>query len=381
VVACVAERPVEERRHLLAAFASDGMPDLLAHASRHRVLPFVARSIDATAVAVPDDIGSWVTRTRARWAATHLLVLADLSGAANVLRSENIPFLVVKGPVLSEHAYPSSDLRMYGDLDVLVPPARFGHAVAVLRAAGATLIDRNWTLARAEVRGQLHLQLPLGTVADTHWHLVNRVSVRRGFSIRTESLFNRAREVTVGAGPVPTLNPVDMLLHLCLHTSLSGGNRLIWLKDIERAIATDRPGWDAVVERAHRWRAGRSAGIALARSRRTLGTSVPDDVLDALFRSRTWRKVGDVLDRRFPTETATDTTTLATYWAELTRDTAWSTGRALAVRSAKRIRSTAHGRSGMGNILSPSGTQHDEEWFFRQVASEGEPLRPGGSAA
>ena len=75
---------------------------------------------------------------------------------------------------------------------------------------------------------------------------------------------------------------VDTVLHLCLHTSRAGGHRLIWSKDIERAIAVLQPDLDAVVERAHRFRCGPPVGIALERARRLLGAEVPAATVDAL---------------------------------------------------------------------------------------------------
>jgi hypothetical protein len=54
-----------------------------------------------------------------------------------------VPWLVVKGPALAElHGAP--DLRAYSDLDVLVPSAAFGDALAALESAGAAVLARNW---------------------------------------------------------------------------------------------------------------------------------------------------------------------------------------------------------------------------------------------
>ena len=244
LVVCTADRPAEIRRRVLDQFDDDELAQLAQHAAWHRVVPFLAAAVRSSGVTVSEEAVASLARTHATRTAAHLRVLADLDRVGACLLESSVPFLVVKGPVLSEHLYPSPDLRTYEDLDLLIPPGSFERAVDALQAGGSLLLDRNWALTRADTRGQLHFQLPMGTLADVHWHLLNRENVRDGFSITTDDLFERSREVDVGGRSVPTLDPVDTLLHVALHAALSGGDRLIWLKDIERTLAVDRPPWD-----------------------------------------------------------------------------------------------------------------------------------------
>jgi hypothetical protein len=376
LVACTAERSTELRRRVLSRFDDDELAQLAQHAALHRVVPFLAAAVRASGVPVSEEALASLGRTHATRTAAHLRVLADLDRVRDVLGADGVPFLVVKGPVLSEHLYPSADLRTYEDLDLLIPPGSFERAVEALRGAGSLLLDRNWALTRADTRGQLHLQLPMGTLADVHWHLLNRENVRDGFAVKTDDLFERAREVDVGGRALPTLDAVDTLLHVALHAALSGGDRLIWLKDIERALIVDRPPWDDVIARARSWKAGRSVAIALNRSVRSLGAPVPDDVLGALFGSRAWRRVSDALDRRFPTEGSVGRESPAVFWAQLTRDTGRSTARAVLQRASRRLRAMAHGGSSPGAIFTASGTPEDERTFLERVASQDR--RPAG---
>ena len=143
----------------------------------------------------------------------------------------------MKGPAIAERLYPSPDLRVYDDLDIVVAPADFSRAIDAFEASGLELLDRNWDLIRREGRGQLHLRLPLGTLADIHWHLLNREVVRNAFDVLVEPLFERARQIDLLGSPTRTLDPVDTLLHLGIHAALSGADRLLWLKDLERENA------------------------------------------------------------------------------------------------------------------------------------------------
>lgn len=370
LVICTADRPTESRRHVLDQFDDAELAQLAQHAAWHRVVPFLAAAVRTSGASVSDEALASLARTHATRTAAHLRVLADLDHVRACLAADDIPFLVVKGPVLSEHLYPSPDLRMYEDLDLLIPPNSFERAVDALREGGSPLLDRNWALTRADTRGQLHFQLPMGTLADVHWHLLNRENVRDGFQITTDDLFERSREVHVGGRSVRTLHPVDTLLHVALHAALSGGDRLIWLKDIERALVVDRPPWDDVIERARAWKAGRSIAITLNRARRSLGAPVPGDVLDALFASRLWRRLSDEIDGRSPTERSVGRESPAVFWAQLTRDSGVATARAVTNRASRRMRAMTHRGSSPGAIFTSSGTEEDERTFLQRVARE-----------
>jgi hypothetical protein len=368
LVACLADQPVERRQRALEGFDRTDVERLVTHASRHRVVPFLASAIAGAELPATDEVVRSIEGSRTAWMARHMLALAELERLQVSLDAANVPFVVVKGPVLSEHLYADAGLRMFGDVDLLFPPDGFARAVEVLERAGAAVLDRNWSLALSELRGQLHLQLPLGNVGDAHWHIVNRAVVREDFTIPTEELLGRARRIRVGTLQVPTLDPVDTLLHLSLHAALSGADRLIWLKDVERAIAVDRPPWDVVVRRSRRWKASRSVAVTLARARRTLDAPVPGDVLDALFASRTWRRIGDLLDRRFPVEETEVRQTPASFWAQLTRATTTTTLRAVAHRAGRRITSGADRARGPDRMFDPAGTPDDRQAFFQRVA-------------
>jgi hypothetical protein len=103
-----------------------------------------------------------------------------------------------------------------------------------------------------------------------------------------EELVGRRRLVTVGTTTVATLDPVDGILYLCLHGSLSGGHQLVWLKDIDQMIDRQPPDWDELVRRARAARLGLVAAMQLARSRAVLGADVPPPVVDALAERAGW---------------------------------------------------------------------------------------------
>jgi hypothetical protein len=261
---------------------------------------------------------------------------------------------------------------MYHDLDILVPEDAFADTIDALEASGFHLVDRNWTLIRRERRGQLHVALRLGTLADVHWHLINRERVRRSLTLPMPEIFERARAVSLFGLELRTLDPVDTLTHLCLHAALSGGDRLIWLKDVERAIATEGPDWQQVVDRACGWGASPLVGLVLARTSWRLGAPVPDDVIRELLAGPRWL-VSRVLDRLWPPERSSGRATPSVVWAQSVRPTWRGTARAMLQRASRRaLRAgpspgSAPPREDPASVLFTSGDAGDRDVFIRDV--------------
>src|SRR5207253_9544262 len=119
----------------------------------------------------------------------------------------------------------------------------FADSISTLIGAECDVLDRNWRRIRREMRGQVHMTARYGTAVDVHWHLLNRGSVRSAFRVEMDELFERSRRVSLDGPQVLTLDPIDTLLHLALHAGLSGGRKLSWLKDIERAAGDETIDW------------------------------------------------------------------------------------------------------------------------------------------
>lgn len=230
----------------------------------------------------------------------HVRALGDLSVLAPALDGLGVRWLVVKGPVLAELHYTRPDRRSYTDLDVLVPSGDVGPVLEAVEAAGGHLLDRNWRLLRELEVGELLVRLRHGTLLDLHWHLFNDVAVRRTVAASTGDLLDRSRQVRLAGTPVATLDPTDTLVHLGAHATLSGGHRLVWLKDLDRFIASEAPDWEAVVVRARAWGVGPAVGLAVDRARRILGVRVPAGVPEALAGGRAVLAAGAAADALSP---------------------------------------------------------------------------------
>jgi hypothetical protein len=298
----------------------------------------------------------------------HMKVIGELTWLAATLNAAGVPFMVVKGPVLSEVIYPRNDMRSYGDLDLVVDRRVFGDAITALLESGCDMLDRNWRVIRREMRGQVHMAARFGTYADVHWHLINRASVRGSFAIDMDELFGRARRVSLDGPEVLTLDPADTLLQLAVHAGLSGGAKLAWLKDIDRAAADPALDWQQLVARARAWRVAEVVAVSFRRSAQLLDAPIPPQVMDALSGSRVWVQIVRGSERLSPPDRPPNQPSLSRAVVRATRRGLGASITALLARLAGDVK--AHAGHLLGRrraILASAGDDADRVAYFEAV--------------
>lgn len=348
---------------------------LLDAASLHRVTGCVAGSL-AGLGGVRPRVTAELAAARYAALAMHLRVGADLRLLRAAL-GDAVPWLVVKGPVLAEHYYRRPELRGYGDLDVLVPPQSLGAALRLLEDEGFTTLDRNWTMLLQRLPGELHLLTPHGTMLDLHWDLHNAAAVRRSFTVRTDALFARARCLTVAGVPVHTLDPADTLVHTALHAARSGGDRLVWMKDLEQVVLRRELSWDELADRCAEHRAQLPVALMLERSQRTLDVAdLPARALQRLGAPRAWRALGRAVDGASPVVRAAGDGSAGRLYARSLRGDSRQTTVELVRRSGARLRRQLRpiepaplwDPTAPGSALFPSGGEAGRAAFLAAVA-------------
>nr|WP_231126881.1 nucleotidyltransferase family protein [Motilibacter aurantiacus] len=225
----------------------------------------------------------------------HLVVLRQAAAMAAVLTAAGVRFAVVKGPVLTELAYGRPERRPYADLDLLVHPQDLRAALDSLGAAGWSMLDRNWVLARRQMRAELSLVYGETVMLDLHWHLVNERPRRAALNWHTADLLERTRTVDVGGVELPVLDPVDAMMHLALHATTSGLHRLQWPVDLFLWNREQRPDPGLLRERCAAASLTLLVATALDRTQRVLGVPGP-----SLPGGQAWRGLIRVLDRWRP---------------------------------------------------------------------------------
>jgi hypothetical protein len=292
LVQLVTTDDLEHSRRRLAAVPPAQITALVDVARAHGVEAWLA-------ACAPARDGAWAefATQRPRFLGARARATAEAEEIGRALDADDCPWAVLKGLTIAR-SYPRPDLRHALDLDVLVPPQRFEGVVDMLTSAGYRLLDRNWPVLAARMPGQLRLQSRTGVLIDLHWHLLNQPELRDAFQLPTGELLQRA-------APLPgirlrALAPPDRLIHTALHAALAGGNRLLWLADVDRMACDGAISWPAVTATADAARAGLPVAVTLQRARRTLGTPIAHGVLAELGAGRTWRILQCGVDARRP---------------------------------------------------------------------------------
>lgn len=287
-------RVSNERRVLLSVMHGQALPcQLTADEWSAAVRAAVGGGIGQALLAafgsqMPDEQREWLRGDVLMATARHLKTRADLATIGPVLDGAGVPWAVVKGPVLAEHWYAEHGSRSYGDLDLLVLGRGLRDVLDALQGAGCRLLDTNWSLSLRQRRAELTVMLPHGTPLDLHWHLLNNPEHRAQFLLDIHQVLGRRQVVDVAGQACPTLDRVDTLLHLCLHTILSGGRRLAWYVDLSEVLR-GFDDWTELVARSQAARADLLVAVALDRVRRLTGATVPDPVLRRLVaHGRAW---------------------------------------------------------------------------------------------
>ena len=301
LVALLLDSLDEHRRGRVPWSAYAGLaPEQVEPAAQlHKVSPSVYVHLHGSAE-TPAALLRQLRRRHQAQVVRQLQVRADLSEVNEVLAGLDVPWAAVKGPVLAEYVWGRSDLRQYSDLDVVVDRRHFREVLDALAYHGATMIDQNWRLIEEQLRGEVSLYLKRGTMLDLHWHLVNDREMRRQFPFPITDMLARTRRVLVGDLKLPTFDAADTLLHVGYHTAHSGGHRLLWLKDVERATADPTLDWAAVQERATAWGLRDLLALVLERTRRVLGFEIPPPASAFQSPHRLWGTLTAAADRRRP---------------------------------------------------------------------------------
>lgn len=283
-------------RAIVAAGDLDWLPRAAEH---HGVTPALHRSLRDLG-GIPPSVTGALERGFHAAAHGHLSALSDLAVLDEAFRASGVRWLVLKGPVFAERYYDRNDPRSYGDIDVLVAPGDLAAAIEALLSIDSRLEDR-WTDDPHLLPGELAVQLPSGRWVDLHWHLLNQPRLRACFRISIAPLFEAARPITLGGRPYRSLGVADTIAHLLVHSCLSGGDRLIWVKDLDRSVTVEQPDWGEVAAVLRSWRAPLLGGVFLRR----VGHTTADPQWEAAVRrvvdrSSTWLALSGRVDRHFP---------------------------------------------------------------------------------
>lgn len=335
------------------------VPALVDAARFHRIAPLVLRTFRHTG----DPALQPLQVDRLRAVTTHLQACGALDELARLL--DGLAWVTFKGPVLSERAHPVPGLRTYNDVDVLVAPSSLREVCRRLGANGWWLADFEDMLTSAEPPGEMHWVSPAGVMVDLHWSMINMHSRRRLFSVPTATLLDHRVPVGHDGGEEWwTLDPVHSLLHVCLHASLAGASKLVYLLDADR-LSRHVTDWDDVAAEARRWGIQSQVALVLNRARRVLGTPLPADLESRLGVPRPLRVLMSLTDRLAPVPDARKGTGWAKFLARAIGPTTGTTARATARHALRGTRERLARQAGTDADRQPASADGLEAYLTK----------------
>jgi hypothetical protein len=258
-------------------------------AERHGIAAPLLAALKASGSAVPESATARLRSRAHESVARSLGHVAELARLAPLLDDAGVRRLVLKGVALSVQLYGDASLRSPRDIDLLVDPARFGEAEAVLEAAGyrrcvPAMSARQGEAYRRWIRDIAWVNAEAGVMVELHIRLTDDAAlIPQDF----EMLWREREAVRIGGAEVDALARTRLALYLCAHGAGHAWERLSWLVDLSGALPDA-----AAVEAAHA--AAEAAGLDAAMRH---GLLLAHDWLDApleaalLARARTDRRV------------------------------------------------------------------------------------------
>jgi hypothetical protein len=225
---------------------------LLTDAEAHRVLGLLRAAVREGAIELADESLASLDELDRGWLG-HDLRLERLALRARArLRDQGIASRVLKGVALAHTTYRDPAMRVFGDVDILVPRDRVHDAVRVLeRDLSTTRVQPELRAGFDERFGKEVVLRPGGLELDVHRVFVEGAL---GLTIDTADLFAPPYRFGLGGEELESLPMPQRLLHACYAAALGDWPpRLISLRDVAQVVLLERPNLVDVLLMARRW--------------------------------------------------------------------------------------------------------------------------------
>lgn len=267
---------------------------LLERATAHKVAALLAsRVATGMQVPIPGEVRERLSEAGARALERSTQGLHDLERVDRCLGRAGIPYILVKGPVLTQ-LYDSPAQRHFFDLDLVVREADTDRAQAALEGLGYRLwggdrylgfapvgadnLARATRVMRSALKRFAH-ELSLVTddrsllPIDLHWHLMPPRRIRA----RAARLWENVTTASLDGVTVRVLDPEATLLHLAMHawSNRPWGFYLLHLCDVAWALRRLRIDPERLATLADRWGGRGDLGRALYAVEHALGVRPP----------------------------------------------------------------------------------------------------------
>jgi hypothetical protein len=293
MAACSTWPPSKRRTQAInnAAEAKLDWVRFLRVVQRHGVVGLVHDGLGRAKTAVPPDIGHQLAEQARELARINLALAAEALRVQRLFVEENVPVAFIKGVSLAKLAYGNLGLRHSKDLDLLVDPASFPAATALVERAGycrfeppAKINDSQMRLLRGMRKdfGFRHRKSQLEI--ELHWQLFSNP-----YFMAEPSVLTSTRGVPVAdTMELRTLGEEDLFAYLCGHGSLHWWHQMKWLADIGAILSSKSEDQvDRLYRAADARGVGRAAAQAILLCHRLLTTPIPTPLITKMRKNAT----------------------------------------------------------------------------------------------
>ena len=225
---------------------------LLRRCEEERTLGFLVSAVRDGVVELTDIVRDEVEVLERAWLGHDVRIERMLLRSVGRLRREGVESRVLKGVALSHTAYRDPSLRVFGDVDLLVPSQRVHDAVHALEDEFATArVEPELRPGFDERFGKEVMLRADGLELDLHRIFVEGAL---GLTIDTGDLFAPPYRFAFGGAELEALPMPQRLLHACYSAALGDWPpRLVALRDVAQLVISERPNLLDVLIMAKRW--------------------------------------------------------------------------------------------------------------------------------
>ena len=192
-------------------------PEAFLSITPKTLYPWVHWRLQQAGDGVPPRLRSLFVESYRENALRHLRRMADLRRIDGVLQSANVPYLLLKGPVLATTVYGDPATRTMTDLDLLVRESDFQRAMTALAEIGYVVPVE---FAGITIQGGDAPPLFNGQPGSPVLELHAMLDSAPDDPMMVESTWSTARVVDLGHGlRVPTLGRAEFFAHVVTHVS------------------------------------------------------------------------------------------------------------------------------------------------------------------
>lgn len=167
----------------------------------------------------------------------------DFLAVSELFFSQSIPFIPLKGPMLSYRLYGDMSYRNFGDLDFLMESKYIEKAIKALKEKGYSCPSYDWHLEnnKTDVFFRHHHHIILDRPGsnihlELHWRLFTYSFGKNGIS--DEMIAANTAVLNARDRVFRVFNPELELLYLIIHGGLHAWQWLRWLVDIQQYLET-----------------------------------------------------------------------------------------------------------------------------------------------